>query len=67
LPNGQNVHLGENPKKTTAQELGEYFNVDEKTIRRDAEFAKGLERLDPVFRKEVLNGKAKLKNQRFKN
>jgi hypothetical protein len=49
LPNGQNVHLGENPKKTTAQELGEYFNVDEKTIRRDAEFAKGLERLDPYF------------------
>jgi hypothetical protein len=65
LPNGQNVHLGENPKKTTAQELGEYFNVDEKTIRRDAEFAKGLERLDPVFRKEVLNGKAKVEKSKI--
>jgi 5'-3' exonuclease len=39
--------------------------VDEKTIRRDAEFAKGLERLDPVFRKEVLNGKVKVEKTKI--
>jgi hypothetical protein len=60
LPNGQNVHSGKTPKKTTAQELGEYFNVDEKTIRRDAEFARGLEKLATDLRQEVLAGKAKI-------
>ncbi|MFY7827275.1 MAG: hypothetical protein ACOVQ4_09125 [Flectobacillus sp.] len=65
LPNGQNVHLAENTKKTTAQELGEYFNVDEKTIRRDAEFAKGLEKLAPTFRKEILNGKVKVEKSKI--
>jgi hypothetical protein len=60
LPNGQNVHLVYKLNKTTAQELGTYFNVDEKTIRRDAEFARGLEKLDPSFRKDILNGKIKV-------
>jgi len=51
--------------KTTAQELGTYFNVDEKTIRRDAEFARGLEKLDPSFRKDILNGKIKVEKSKI--
>ena len=65
LPNGQNVHLVYQSNKTTAQELGEYFNVDEKTIRRDAEFARGLEKLDPSFRKDILNGKIKVEKSKI--
>ncbi len=65
LPNGQNVHLANKSNKTTAQELGEYFNVDEKTIRRDAEFARGLEKLDPSFRKDILNGKIKVEKSKI--
>jgi len=65
LPNGQNVHLGDKPNKTTAQELGEYYNVDEKTIRRDADFARGLDKLDPKIRKEVLAGKKKLEKAKI--
>ncbi len=65
LPNGQNVHLVYKSNKTTAQELGTYFNVDEKTIRRDAEFARGLERLDPSFRKDILNGKIKVEKSKI--
>lgn len=60
LPNGQNVHLDDLTKKTTAQELGEYFNVDEKTIRRDADFARGLDKLSPTIRKEILAGQVKV-------
>jgi hypothetical protein len=65
LPNGQNVHLANKSNKTTAQELGEYFNVDEKTIRRDAEFARGLEKLDASFRKDILNGKVKVEKTKI--
>ena len=65
LPNGQNVHLVNKSNKTTAQELGTYFNVDEKTIRRDAEFARGLEKLDPSFRKDILNGKIKVEKSKI--
>ena len=65
LPNGQNVQLVYKSNKTTAQELGTYFNVDEKTIRRDAEFARGLEKLDPSFRKDILNGKIKVEKSKI--
>ncbi len=65
LPNGQNVHLDNSSKKTTAQELGEYFNVDEKTIRRDADFARGLDKLSPVMRKEILAGQVKVEKSKI--
>lgn len=64
-PDGQNVHLANKTKKTTAQELGAYFKVDEKTIRRDAEFARGLEKLSPTFRKEILNGQVKVEKTKI--
>ena len=65
LPNGHSAHLANKLNKTTAQELGEYFNVDEKTIRRDAEFARGLEKLTPTFRKEILNGQVKIEKSKI--
>jgi hypothetical protein len=65
LPNGQNVHLDNLTKKTTAQELGEYYNVDEKTIRRDADFARGLEKLAPNIRKEILAGQIKVEKSKI--
>ena len=65
LPNGQNDHSTDKPKRTTAQELGEYFNVGEKTIRRDADFARGLDKLDPTIRKEVLAGKKKVEKAKI--
>lgn len=65
LPNGQNVHLDNSTKKTTAQELGQYFNVDEKTIRRDADFARGLDKLSPSIRKEILTGLVKVEKAKI--
>lgn len=60
LPNGHYDHLANFEKKTTAQELGKYFNVGEKTIRRDAEFARGLEKLEIGFRQDILKGLIKV-------
>ena len=40
--------------------LAQEFKVNEKTIRRDAEFAKGLNKLSPELRKDVLTGKTKV-------
>jgi hypothetical protein len=35
--------------------------VDEKIIRLDAEFAFGLDKLDPTLHEEILNGNVKIK------
>lgn len=40
--------------------LAEEFKVNEKTIRRDAEFAKGLNKLTLELRRDVLTGKTKV-------
>lgn len=45
---------------TTANRLGKQFNVSEKTIKRDAAYAQGLEQLDPAFRQGILSGKTKI-------
>lgn len=65
LPNGHNDHLEDFEKKTTAQELGTYFNVGEKTIRRDAAFARGLDKLDNAFRQDILKGIIKVDKVRI--
>ena len=56
--NAQNEHFEKN--KTTAEILGEKFNVGQATIRRDAEFAQGLEMLEPSLKTAVLAGKTSL-------
>lgn len=44
----------------TSTKIAKQFNVDEKTIRRDGEFASGLEMLSPEFKQEVLSGRKKV-------
>jgi len=65
IPNGHYDHLGYFEKKTTAQELGTHFNVGEKTIRRDAEFARGLDKLDFNFRQDILKGVVKVEKKKI--
>ena len=53
------VEVGEN-QQTTAHRLGKQFNVSEKTIKRDAAYAQGLEQLHPKFKQEILSGQTKV-------
>ena len=46
--------------ENVAFNLAKEFKVNEKTIRRDAEFAKGLDKLSPALRQAVLAGKTKV-------
>lgn|GEM_PF-6707214 len=49
--------------ETTAEALAKEYNVSEKTIKRDGEFAEGLEILakeNPELKKEVLAGTSKI-------
>ncbi|WP_305952737.1 hypothetical protein [Emticicia oligotrophica] len=50
---GQNVPYTQN----TAQRLAAEYNVNEKTIKRDADYAEGLNKLSDTLRNEVLAGK----------
>lgn len=47
-------------QQTTANRLGKQFNVSEKTIKRDAAYAQGLEQLDPAFKQDILSGRIKI-------
>ena len=44
----------------TSQKLAEQYGINEKTIRRDAEFAKGIESLSPELKRDFLNGNVKV-------
>ena len=46
--------------KTTAERLAKEYNVSPKTIKRDAEFADGLEKIDSELRNNILEGKMKI-------
>ena len=46
--------------KTTAERLAKEYNVSPKTIKRDAEFADGLEKIDLELRNNILDGKTKV-------
>ncbi|PWK21639.1 hypothetical protein LV89_03665 [Arcicella aurantiaca] len=55
-PSGQNVQTVK--KASLSEQLAEQFNVNEKTIRRDADFAKGLDRLPAEIKNDILQGKS---------
>lgn len=55
-PKGQNVPSG----ISTAERLAQEYKVNAKTIKRDAEFAKGLEKLSIDLRNQVLDGTVKV-------
>lgn len=54
---GQNVPYGNDPGGPTAERLAAQYKVNAKTIKRDAEFAAGLNRLAPDLRTEILSGR----------
>lgn len=56
---GQSDHHGKKVK--LSEQLAKEFNVGEKTIRRDADFARGIELLPVAIKSEVLQGKSVLK------
>jgi hypothetical protein len=59
---GQNVPYGSMAKKeSTSARLSKQYNVSEKTIKRDAEFAEGLNLLSPDLKKDILSGRIKAK------
>jgi hypothetical protein len=59
---GQNVPYGSVTKKeSTSARLSKQYNVSEKTIKRDAEFAEGLSLLSPELKKDILSGRVKAK------
>jgi hypothetical protein len=59
---GQNVPYGSATKKeSTSARLSKQYNVSEKTIKRDAEFAEGLNLLSPELKKDILSGRIKAK------
>jgi hypothetical protein len=47
-------------KINVAEELAQEFGVTDRTIKRDGEFAEGMDKLTPEFKKDVLSGKSKL-------
>ena len=55
-PKGQN----DPSVKTTAERLAKEYNVSPKTIKRDAEFADGLQKIDSELRNNILEGKIKI-------
>ncbi|PWK20043.1 hypothetical protein LV89_03853 [Arcicella aurantiaca] len=56
FPKGQNVPSG----ISTAERLATEYKVSAKTIKRDAEFAKGLDKLDIELRNDILTGREKV-------
>ncbi|MFT4030784.1 MAG: hypothetical protein QM669_00030 [Siphonobacter sp.] len=54
---GQNVPY---ESGNTSERLAERFNVSEKTIKRDADFSEGLDKLTPDFRNQILSGQIKI-------
>ncbi|MFD2243776.1 hypothetical protein ACFSMX_22145 [Flectobacillus roseus] len=52
--------LTEGMELKTSEKIAQQFKVDEKTIRRDGDFASGLEKLDIDLRKQVLSGEVKV-------
>jgi len=52
--------LANDPPGNVAQALATEYGVSSRTIKRDAEFAAGLEKLTPALKQEVLAGKTRL-------
>lgn len=57
-PYGQSLQ-----KRSTAEQLAAEFNVGQATIKRDAEYAQGLDMLTPSLKSAVLSGKSKVSKQ----
>ncbi len=60
MKKGSGRPTGSSGGKRTEEVLAEQFNVSPKTIRTDAEFAKGLDKTSPALKKEILSRKSKV-------
>jgi hypothetical protein len=60
LPTNSSKGQNDPSVKTTAERLAKEYNVSPKTIKRDAEFADGLEKIDSELRNNILEGKVKI-------
>jgi hypothetical protein len=59
---GQNVpYRSIDKKESTSARLSKQYNVSEKTIKRDAEFAEGLNMLSAELKRDILAGRVKAK------
>lgn len=58
---GQNDPYDGDDKLSTSAKLAKQFNVSEKTIKRDAAYAEGLDTLPLDVKRDVLSGKQKIK------
>lgn len=56
----QSEPYGQKEGIDTAEKLAEEYNVGRSTIKRDAEYAKGISKLDKSFRDDILTGKQKV-------
>ena len=56
----QSEPYGQKEGIDTAEKLAEEFNIGRSTIKRDAEYAKGISKLDKTFRDDILTGKQKV-------
>ena len=68
LTSGQNVQKLEG--ESTAERLAKEYNVSDKTIIRDGEFAEGLEILakeNPDLKTEILKGESKISKQEIRS
>jgi len=51
------------PSVNNAERLANEYGINEKTIKRDAKYAKGLNKFSPAFRQKILKGDIKVKKQ----
>jgi len=72
--NSNDIDSGQNDHQQTADKtsklLAQTHKVGEKTIRRDALFAKGIDRIgesNPVLKQDILSGKIKVKKETLQN
>lgn len=68
IDSGQNDHQQTVDK--TSKLLAQTHKVGEKTIRRDALFAKGIDRIgesNPILKQDILSGKIKVKKETLQN
>lgn len=72
--NSNDIDSGQNDQHHTVDKtselLGKTYKVGEKTIRRDALFAKGIDRIgesNPVLKQDILSGKIKVKKETLQN
>jgi hypothetical protein len=64
VPGGADNAVGA-ARANVAETLAQEYGVSSRTIKRDAEFAEGIDKLDKVTKSDVLSGKAKVSRKQI--